>query len=121
MVRLRAIKVDNISPVLDNLLRHQRDVDGETVTTSSLPPGATAPAAADLVEAACGIGALVAAESEDERRNVVGLESLDHLLRHDGSRHSSASVRGDGVDVDVVLETLEGQGAGESEDTAFLQ
>lgn len=119
VVRL-AVKGDNILPVLDNLLRDKGDIDGEAVAGGSLPSGLSAPAAADLVEAAGGVGALIAAEGEDERSNVVGLEGLDHLLWHDGGGHGCAGVGGDCVDKDVVLVAFEGEGAREAENTAFL-
>lgn len=106
--------------MLDDLLRNQLHVDGEAMTAGSLPAGLAAPTAADLVESASRLGAAVAAESEDERRNIVGLEGLDHLLGHDGGGHLSAGVGGDGVDVDVVLLALNGSGTRESKDTAFL-
>lgn len=106
--------------MLDNLLRSEDDVNGEAVTGSTLPAGTASPTAADLVKSASGVGALVAAESEDERGNVVGLEGLDELLGHDGGGHGGTGVGSNGVDIDAVLETLKGQSTGESEDTAFL-
>lgn len=120
MIRAAIVKVDNLLPLLDNLLRHQRHVDGEAVAAASLPSSLADPAAADLVKAASGVGALVAAEGEDKGSNVVGLEGVDHLLGHDGGGHGSAGVGGNGVDVDAVLEALESQSAGEAKDTAFL-
>lgn len=120
IVYVLALKVNNVLPVLDNLLGSEDDVNGEAVTGSTLPAGTASPTAADFVEAARGVGALVAAESEDERGNVVGLEGLDELLGHDGGGHGGTGVGSNGVDVDAVLETLEGQSTGESEDTAFL-
>ena len=116
------VEGDDILPVLDNLLRGQGHVDGEAVAAGALPPGGTNPAAADFVEAASGVlGNLVAAESKDKRSNVVGLEGLDELLGEDGLGHGGTSVGGDGVDEDVVLGTLEGDGTGEAKDGAFLE
>lgn len=120
MIRTAIVKVDNLLPLLDDLLRHQRHVDGEAVAAGSLPSSLADPTAADLVQAASGVGALVAAEGEDKGSNVVRLEGIDHLLGHDGGGHGSAGVGGNGVDVDAVLEALEGQSAGEAKNTAFL-
>lgn len=115
------LKVGNLAPVLDNLLGGQGDVDGEAVAAGLLPAGLAAPAGADLVEATGGVGADVAAEGEDEGSNVVGLEGLEHLGGEDSLGHGSTSVGSNGVDVDVVLGTLDGQSARETEDTAFLR
>lgn len=106
--------------MLDNLLRDKLDIHREAVTTGSLPAGLSTPAAAYLIQPAGGVGAAVTAESEDERSNVVGLEGLDHLGGHDGSRHGSTSVGGDGVDKDVVFLAFDGECSGETENTAFL-
>lgn len=121
VVHVLALKVDNVLPGLENLLGHQRLVDGEAVAAGALPAGAAAPAAADLVQVTGRVGADVAAESQDEGGNVVRLEGLDHLLGHDRAGHGSAGIGGNGVDVDVVLGTLESQGTREAEDTAFLR
>lgn len=120
MIRTAIIKVEDLLPLLDNLLRYQRYVNGEAVASASLPSSLTDPAAADLIQAASGVGALVAAEGEDKGSNVVGLEGIDHLLGHDGGGHGSAGVGGNGVDVDAVLEALESQSTGEAKNTAFL-
>lgn len=115
------VEGDDIVPVLDNLLWGKRDVDGEAVTTRALPPGLAAPTGADLVETTSGLlGNLVAAEGKDKGSDVVGLEGLDELLGKDGLGHGSTSVGGNGVDIDVVLGTLESNGAGETKDGAFL-
>jgi hypothetical protein len=114
------VEVDDASPLRANGLRGEDDVDGEAGTAGTLPAGAADPAGADLVETAGGVGGLVAGEEDDERCYVVGLEGLDHLLGHDGAGHGCSGVGGDGVDVDVVLGTLTGKGAGETKDTAFL-
>lgn len=120
MVRPAVIEVDNSFPVLDNLLGNKLDVHREAVSTGSLPASATAPATSNLVKASCGSRALVATESEDEGCYVVRLEGLNHLFGHDGGGHGSASIRGDGVDEDVVLVTLKGQCARETKNTTFL-
>lgn len=115
------VEGDDIVPVLDDLLGGKRNVDREAVAESALPPGLAAPTGADLVETASGVlGNLVAAEGKDKGSNVVGLEGLDELLGKDGLGHGSTSVGSDGVDIDVVLGTLEGNGAGEAKDGAFL-
>lgn len=114
------VEVDDLLPVLNNLLRNQGNVNGEAVATGSLPSGLADPTAADLVQAAGGVRALVAAESEDKRSNVVGLEGVNHLLRHDGGGHGGTGVGSNGVDVDAVLEALESKGTREAENTAFL-
>lgn len=106
--------------MLDNLLGDELDVHGESVTASSLPASLAGPAAADLVESASGVRAVIATEGEDERRNVVGLEGLNHLGGHDGSGHSGTGVGGNSVDKDVVLLAFDGKSSGESEDTTFL-
>ena len=116
-----AVKGDNVLPVLEDLLGGEGDIDGEAVTASSLPPGLTDPATANLVEAAGRVGDLVAREGEDEGRDVVGLEGLNKLLGKDGLGHGGTGVGGDGVDVDVVLGTLKSESPGETEDTSFLQ
>ncbi len=120
VVHILALKVYHILPVLENLLGLDGLVDREAVTSSALPAGAAAPTAAYLIEVASRVGADVAAESQNEGRNVVGLECLNHLLGHDGAGHGSASVGSNGVDVDIVLGTLAGQSTGETEDTTFL-
>jgi len=115
-----AVEGNNVLPVIDNLLGDEGDIHREAVAASSLPASLTAPAASDLVQTAIRSRALVTAESKDKRSNVVGLESLDHLLGHDGGGHGSTSVGGDGVDVDAVLVTLKSKSAREAEDTTFL-
>ena len=114
VIRPAVLKVADILPVLDHLLRHQVHVNGEAMTSGALPPRAAAPSTSDLVQPAGRVGALVAAEGKDERRDVGGLEGLEHLLGHDCGGHGGAGVGGNGVDEDVVLEALEGQGAREA-------
>lgn len=115
------VEGDNVVPVLDDLLGGKRNVDGEAVAESALPPGLAAPTGADLVETTSGVlGDLVGAEGKDKGSNVVGLEGLNKLLGKDGLGHGSTGVGGDGVNIDVVLGTLEGNGAGEAKDGAFL-
>ena len=119
MVRA-AVEGNDVLPVLDHLLGGQGHVDGEAVASGALPAGLAGPAAADLVQSTGGVRYLVAGESQDEGCNVVGLEGLDELLGQDGSRHGRAGVGGNGVDVDVVLEALKSESAGEAENSAFL-
>lgn len=114
------VKVDDVIPVLHDLLGNQWHVDGEAVASGSLPSSLTAPTAADLVKTASRVGTLVAAESENKRSNVVGLEGLDHLLGHDGGGHGSSGVGGDGVDVDAILEAFKSKRSGEAKNTTFL-
>lgn len=114
------LKISNLLPVLDNLLGGQVNVNGESVATSLLPAGSGAPTTANLVESASGVRADVAAESENQRRNIVGLEGLEHLRSEDRLGHGSTSVRSNGVDIDVVLGTLDSKSARETQDTAFL-
>lgn len=120
VVGTSVVEVGDAGPLRANGLRGEDNVDGESGTAGALPAGAADPAGADLVEATGGVGGLVAGEENDEGCYVVGLEGLDHLLGHDGAGHGSSGVGGDGVDVDVVLGTLTGKGAGETKDTAFL-
>jgi len=115
-----AVKRNDVVPVLDNLLGGKGHIDGEAVASGALPPGLANPAAANLVKATGRVGDLVAGKSEDERSNVVRLEGLDELLGKDGLGHSSAGIGGNGVDIDVVLGTLKGEGAGEAQNGAFL-
>ena len=117
---MSVVEVGDAGPLRANGLRGEDDVDGESGTAGALPAGAADPAGADLIEAAGGVGGLVAGEQDDERCYVVGLEGLDHLLGHNGAGHCGAGVGGDGVNVDVVLGTLTGKGARETENTAFL-
>lgn len=121
MVCASVVEVGDAGPRCANGLRGEDDVDGEAGTAGTLPAGAADPSGADLVKAAGGVGGLVAAEEDNERCYVVGLEGLYHLLGHDGAGHGGSGVGGDGVDVDVVLGTLTGKGTGETEDTAFLR
>jgi hypothetical protein len=114
------VKSDNAVPDLDDILGGQRLVDGEAVAAGPLPAGGANPAAADLVKAAGRVGHLVAAQGQHDRGDVLGLESLDELLGKDGAGHGGTGIGSDGVDVDVVLGTLEGQGTAEAEDGAFL-
>ena len=118
MVSTAIVKVDDLGPLLINGLGGQRDVDGESVTARALPSGAAEPTATALEETlGDGLGELVRAEGNDNGGNLVGLEGTDDLLGHDGGGHLSASVGSDGVAADVVLGALDGNGAGETEDT----
>jgi hypothetical protein len=116
-----AVEGNNVLPVLHNLLRYQFHINWEAVTAGSLPSGLANPAAANFVETSSWLlWNLVTAEGDDKRRDIVWLESLNELLGEDSSCHLSASIGGNSVDKDVVLETLEGKSAGEAKDTAFL-
>jgi len=122
VVGTSVIKVDDALPLAEDDLGRELDVHGEAVAAGALPAGAAHPAGADLVEAAgWWSGRLVAGEEKDEGCNVLGLESLDHLLWHDGAGHSGAGVGRDGIDEDVVLGAFAGEGTGEAENTAFLE
>jgi hypothetical protein len=115
-----AVKGDNRLPVLENLLRGEGNINGEAVAASSLPSSLAAPTATDLIETTSRVRALVTAESKDKRSNVVRLESLNHLLGHDGSGHGGTSIGSNGVDVDAVLVTLKSKGSRETKNTTFL-
>lgn len=115
------VKSDDVLPLLEDSLGGERDIDGEAVTTGPLPPGTANPTAADLVQTTGRVfGYLVAAESEDNGCDIVGLESLDKLLWENCPGHGGTSVGGNRVDIDVVLDTLEGQSTGQAKDGAFL-
>ena len=122
VVSTAVVEVGNLLPLLDDLLGGELDVHGESVAASALPAGGREPAATALVQT---LGASaryhVGAKEDNQGSDVVGLEGLDHLLRHDGSGHISTGVGGNGVDLDVVLGTLESQGTRESKNTKFLQ
>ncbi len=79
------IEVGDLSKLLDNSLRCQLDVNREAVATAALPASAAEPTATTLEQTlgGVGLGANVGAEKNHQRRNVVGLEGLDHLLGHD--------------------------------------
>lgn len=92
------------------------------MASSPLPPSGTDPAAANFVQATSGVlGNLVAAKSDNNGRNIFRLESLNELLRQNGLGHRGASIRCNGIDIDVVLGTLERKSARETEDGAFLK
>jgi hypothetical protein len=121
MVCPAVIEVDNLLPLLQNSLRSQWNVNRETRPSSSLPPCLPNPTATDLVEATSWVlGSLLGAQSKNQRRYVVWLECLDHLFRHDGRRHGGTSIRGNGIDVNVVLVAFKGQRSREPKNTAFL-
>lgn len=114
------VEVDNVFPVLEDLLGGERSINRKTVPTCALPVGLAAPAAANLVQSTCRVGATVAAENEDKRSNVVRFEGLNHLLGHDGSGHGGTGAGGYSVNVDIILGTLERESARETKDAAFL-
>ena len=114
------IEGNNVLPVLENLLGGERNVDGEAVATCSLPAGLANPTASDFVETSSRDRALVTAQGEDNGGNVFGLEGLDKLFGEDGSGHGGTSIWCNGVDIDSVLVTFDGQSAREAKNTAFL-
>lgn len=116
------IEVGDLCKLLGNGLWSQLDVNREAVATAALPASAAEPTAATLKQTLGGVGlrANVGAEKNHQRRNVVGLEGLDHLLGHDRSSHVGTGVGSNGVNLDVVLSSLQGKSSGESEDTEFL-
>jgi hypothetical protein len=119
MVRATIIKIVDLGPLLHDSFGCELDVDWEAVAASSLPSRSGEPAHTALVETASWLGRLVRAEQNNKRGHVVGLQTLDHLLGHDGARHSGAGVGCDGVDEDVVLLALESERLGETENTAL--
>jgi hypothetical protein len=119
VVGTAVLEVGDALPVLEDLLRSELDIDGETVTASALPPCSGKPARAHLVEAASRYRSLVRDQQDNKRSIVVGLKSLNNLLRHDGAGHLCASVGGNGVDKDIVLLALQSKRLGETEDTAL--
>ncbi len=92
------------------------------MTARSLPPCSTNPAASDFKETAGGrFWHLVTAKQYYQGCYVIWLEGLNHLFRHDRSGHSGAGIGCDCVNIDVVFYTFAGQGAGETQYTAFLK
>ena len=112
------IKRHNPLPLLRHSLRRQLDINRKPVSARALPPRLALPSTTDFVQPARRVrsGDLVGAQSGDQRGNVVRLERLHHLLRHDRPRHGGASIRRDGVDEDVVFLTLQRQRPRQSQD-----
>jgi hypothetical protein len=120
MVRPTIIEIDDLLPLLLNRFRRELDVDRELCATRALPPRLTHPAGSDLKQSSrSGLGDFVRAQKKHSRSDVVGLESLHHLLGHDGAGHVRAGVGRDGVDVDVVLLAFSGKRPREAQDTAL--
>jgi hypothetical protein len=72
-------------------------------------------AAADR-EDASGLRARLGGEVADQRRDVLGLERLEQLRRHDVLGHARRGDRGDHVGGDPVLGALDGQRAGQADE-----
>jgi hypothetical protein len=89
------------------------------VATSALPPRRCEPAGAHLIQSASWLRGLVRYEEKDNRGIVVGLEGLDNLLGHDRAGQLGASIRRNGVDVDVILLALKRERLGEAKNTAL--
>lgn len=121
VVRTAIVEVGDLLPVLEHFLRGKLNVDRESMTAGTLPASAAEPAAATLVQTLCaGLRHNVRAKKSHQGSNVVRLERLDHLLGHDGTGHVGTSIGGNGVDLDVVLSTLESKSARESKNSEFL-
>ena len=113
---------DRLGEVLDlredsaDVLRGERRREGSSLAANAADH--RDPSGTDLKELSRDISVFVA-EVEHERGDVLGLESIEKVLGHDGGGHTSSSNRGDGVDADVLVETLDGQAVGETEKGQF--
>lgn len=119
MVGTTIVKIGNALPVLENGFGSKLDIDGKAVTASALPPGSSEPTRTHLVKATSRYRSLVRDKQDDEGGIVVGLESLNDLLRHDGAGHLCTGIGGNGVDEDIVLLALKSKGLGKTKNTAL--
>lgn len=121
MVCSSIIEIDNLCPLLKDIFRRKLLVYGEAMATRSLPPCSSNPAASNFKEATSRWRwHLITAEQNNQRRYVVWLESLNHLLGHDCSGHGSTGVGCDCVNINIVFRTFTGKRTGETKDTTFL-
>lgn len=111
---LRLTKVGDSLPLGDNVLGLQLSVIGETVTTGSFPSDLRSPTSHDLVDGTR-YGAIIRGQETDNRRDKVGLEHVNHLLRPNSLGHGGARGGGNDVDLDVVSCTFNGQGLGQTD------
>lgn len=107
VVAAAVVEVVDLIPLRHDRFRGQGNVNGEPVTASSLPPCLCSPSTANFIQhTSGGLGRLVGGEQDDERRHVVGLEGLNHLLRHDSASELGSGIGRDGVDENIVLGAL---------------
>ena len=110
------VKVGDLGPLLLDHLRRDGARRREGTATGALPAHSGDPATGHLKQT-LGAFTLVATEVSDQRSHEVWLESIDHLLWPDRSRHRCAGVGSDRVGKNVVPLTLHGQRLRQTKDT----
>ena len=106
-------EVDDSGPLALDVVGADVAAEADAQALGPLPAQLGEEAAADLEEAAALLTLLVG-EPGDERADVLGAERVDQVLGEDGLGHPRAGDRGDGVDVDAALATLDREGVGQA-------
>ena len=111
----RLLEAGDLRPLPLNGLRSDRLAQLEDRPRGALPAQLPDEPAADLEEPAV-LFARVVTEPRDERRDVLGLQRVEELLREHGLGESRAGEGGDRVDEDVLLLPLDRQRARETDE-----